>query len=247
MRSYGQFCPVAKAAELFCERWTALILRDLAGGATRFAQLRRGVPLASPTLLSRRLKELESEGVIERRRSSTGRSWTYHLTPAGAEFAPLIQALGVWGQRWSRRELEKHEANLTLLMWAMELHVNPKAFGARRCVVRLTFTDQPAGTQHWWFVNEHGQTDVCFEDPGFEVDLYLRTTLPDMIYIYRGDLALERALEQERFTAHGIGWARKQLPRWLARSPLADIKSQRTKLKSRRDVPESGPQPSPQS
>jgi len=75
MRSYGQFCPIAKAAELFCERWTALILRDLAAGATRFSQLRRGVPLASPTLLSRRLKELEAEGIIERRRPGTRRSW----------------------------------------------------------------------------------------------------------------------------------------------------------------------------
>ena len=57
MRSYGQFCPVAKAAELFCERWTPLIVRDLAAGAARFSELQRGVPLMSPTLLSRRLKQ----------------------------------------------------------------------------------------------------------------------------------------------------------------------------------------------
>src|SRR5262245_27063740 len=129
MRTYGQFCPIAKAAELFCERWTALILRDLVAGATRFGQLKRGVPLASPTLLSRRLKELESEGVIERRRPPNGRGWTYHLTAAGREFAPLIQALGVWGQRWTRRELARHEINLTLLMWALEISVKPAAFG----------------------------------------------------------------------------------------------------------------------
>jgi DNA-binding HxlR family transcriptional regulator len=94
MRSYGQFCPIAKAAELFCERWTALILRDLVAGATRFAELKRGVPLASRTVLSRRLKKLEAEGVIERRRSGTARRWTYHLTPAGKEFAPILE--GLW-------------------------------------------------------------------------------------------------------------------------------------------------------
>lgn len=119
MRSYGQFCPIAKASELFCERWTALILRDLVAGATRFSQLRRGVPLMSPTLLSRRLKELEAEGIIVRRRRAGGSSWTYHLTRSGEEFAPILQALGVWGQRWSRRELAKHEMNLTLLIWAI--------------------------------------------------------------------------------------------------------------------------------
>ena len=131
MRSYGQFCPVAKAAELFCERWTALILRDLAGGATRFSELQRGVPLASPTILSRRLKELETEGVVERRRSPSGGAWTYHLTPAGAEFAPIVEALGVWGQRWSRRDLAEHEVDLGLLVWAMEKSVRPDAFESR--------------------------------------------------------------------------------------------------------------------
>src|SRR5258706_11697715 len=60
MKSYGQFCPVAKAAELFCERWTGLILRDLVAGASRFSELKNGVPFSSPTLLSRRLKQLEA-------------------------------------------------------------------------------------------------------------------------------------------------------------------------------------------
>ncbi len=228
MRSYDQFCPIAKAAELFCNRWTALILRDLTAGATRFAQLRRGVPAVSPTLLSRRLKELEQEGVIERRRSGRGHGWTYHLTPAGREFAPLIEALGVWGQRWSRRELARHERNLTLLIWAMELRARPAAFGDRRCVVKITFTDQPEATRHYWFINEHGHADVCVKDPGFEVDRYLATTLSDMIYIYRGDLPLTLALERRRIQAHGVGWARRQLSAWLPRSPFAHVKSLRT-------------------
>ena len=232
MRSYGQFCPIAKASELFCERWTALILRDLVAGATRFSQLRRGVPLASPTLLSRRLKELEAEGIIERRRSGAKHNWTYHLTPAGKEFAPILHALGVWGQRWSRRDLAKHEVNLTLLIWAIELGVKPEAFGERRCIVRLTFTDQPEGVRHWWFINEGGQAELCVKDPGFEVDLYLVATLPGMIQIYRGDLSLARALDQGQLEAHGAGWARRALSRWLVPSSFARVKSQRTETRA---------------
>jgi hypothetical protein len=185
------------------------------------------VPLASPTLLSRRLKELEAEGIVERRRSDSGRGWTYHLTRAGREFAPLIEGLGVWGQRWSRRQLADHEINLGLLIWGLELSVRPDAFGARRCVVRLTFTDQPEGARHWWFVNEGGRVELCVEEPGFEVDLYLAATLPVMIYIYRGDLPLARALDQGRLEVHGSAWARKALPRWLAPGPLARVASQR--------------------
>jgi len=227
MKSYGQFCPVAKAAELFCERWTPLILRDLATGATRFSELRRGVPLMSPTLLSRRLKQLEAEGVITRRPALKGRGHTYHLTDAGREFAPLVERLGVWGQRWSRRALEEHEIDLGLLIWAMERSVNAKAFAADRTVVRLQLTDQPKGKGMWWFVNEAGAVELCLHDPGHETDLYLACTLPDMIYIERGDLPLARALESGRLEALGERSVVSKLADWLNLSPLTTVGSQR--------------------
>jgi DNA-binding HxlR family transcriptional regulator len=110
VRTYGQFCPISKAAEVFCGRWTPLILRDLGKGVSRFSELQRGVARVSPTLLSRRLRELEAEGLVERRRSDSGRGWTYHLTAPGQDLIPLVHALGVWGQRWSRRELMDHES-----------------------------------------------------------------------------------------------------------------------------------------
>lgn len=227
MKSYGQFCPVAKAAELFCERWTPLILRDLAAGASRFSELHRGVPLMSPTLLSRRLKQLEAEDVVERRRSSKGKTWTYHLTPAGEEFVPLVEALGVWGQRWSRRQLAGNEVDLGLLLWTLERSVKADAFGAEQAVVRLRFSDQPSGKKLWWFVNSDGRCQLCLEDPGFEVTLYLACTLPDMIHIVRGDLPLARALARDRLEAVGSTSARKRLAAWLNLSPLARIGSQR--------------------
>jgi len=227
MKSYGQFCPVAKASEIFCERWTALILRDMAGGATRFSQLKRGIPLASPTLLSRRLKQLEAEGVVERRRSQSGNSWTYHLTPAGLEFVPIVEALGIWGQRWSRRELAEHEVNLDLLLWAMENSVHPDAFGGRRTLVEMQFPDQPRHKRRWWFLNENGACVLCIKEPGFDVDLYISAGLRDMIYIWRGDLPLAEAMDSRRLEAHGGTAALRALPGWLGVSTLAHVKSQR--------------------
>ena len=227
MKSFGQFGPVAIAAELFCERWTPLILRDLATGVTRFSELRRGVPLASPTLLSRRLKELEAEGIVERRRVPGTRHMSYHLTPAGAEFAPLVEALGVWGQRWARRELQKHEADLGLLIWALQRSVHPEVFGKARTIVELRFPEQPKAKQRWWFVNEGGEVDLCLEHPGSEVDLYLTVSLRDMILIWRGDLPLRRAMDEGRLQAEGSAAVRRALPRWLGVSTLAHIQSQR--------------------
>lgn len=227
MKSYGQFCPVAKAAELFCARWTPLIVRDLALGATRFSELRRGVPLASPTILSRRLAQLEAEGVIERRRAADGGRWTYHLTKAGHDFVPVVLALGTWGQRWSRRALAEHEVDLGLLLWAVERSAHADAFGAGRSVVEVTFTDLPRHKRRWWFLNEAGRTELCLDPPGQETDLHLSVRLTDMILIWRGDLPLPRALADGRLEAHGSRSAERALPGWLGLSPLAHVASRR--------------------
>ena len=227
MKSYGQFCPVAKAAELFCERWTPLIIRDLAAGASRFSEIQRGVPLMSPTLLSRRLKQLEAENVIERVPLSSGKGHGYRLTPAGVEFVPLVQELAVWGQRWSRRQLAEGEIDLGLLVWALERNVNASAFGARQCVVRLRLADQPQAKQLWWFVNKDDHCELCLEDPGLEVDLYLESTLPDMIYIVRGDLSLARAMDDGKIEAIGSTQTQRALAKWMNFSPITKIKSKR--------------------
>ena len=235
MRTYGQFCPVAKAAELFCERWTPLILRDLALGASRFSELQRGVPLASPTILARRLAQLVAEGVVERRGEPRGRR-TYHLTPAGQDFVPVVMALGLWGQRWSRRELAAHEVDLGLLLWAVERGAHPDAFGGDRAVIELLFPEQPEQKRRWWYLNEHGRAELCLEPPGGEVTLYLQVSLRDMIRIWRGDLPLARALDDGVLEAHGGSAAVHALPRWLGVSPIADVASRRAEL----DLPRRG-------
>ena len=228
MKGYGQFCPVAKAAELFCERWTPLIVRDLATGATRFSELKRGVPLMSPTLLSRRLKQLEAEGIVERKRAPNGKSWTYHLSASGSEFVPMVTALGVWGQRWSRRQLAEGEVDVSLLAWSLERSVDAAAFGNASTVVRMGFTDQATAKSRWWFINRNGGCELCLEDPGHEVDLYLTTTVPDMIYIVRGDLSLTRALDEGRLDVMGPRPLRSRLRKWLNLSPLAKVRSRRS-------------------
>lgn len=221
MRSYGQFCPVAKTAEVFCPRWTALILRNITWGAHRYSEIRRGVPMMSQTLLSQRLRDLESEGIILRRKS--GRSVSYFLTEAGRELAPLIEAMGVWGQRWGRRELVEGEIDLDLLLWGIERGARADAFG-RRGVVRIEFIDQPHNKLVWWFLNEDDRCQLCTDDPGGETDLFLAATLVDLIRIYRGDISLESALGDGRVEAIGKATACAALPVWLNLSPLAAVR-----------------------
>lgn len=82
MKGYGQFCPVAQAAEVLTERWTPLVIRELAlVGSRRFNDIQRGVPLMSSSLLTKRLRQLERAGLVERRARLNGKGTEYHLTP----------------------------------------------------------------------------------------------------------------------------------------------------------------------
>lgn len=228
-RRYGQFCPVAKAAEIFCERWNALILRELGAGSTRFSELRRGVPLMSTSMLARRLKELEREGVIARL-AAPGAAGSYRLTEAGREFLPVVEALGTWGQRWTRRTLDPGEVDHALLLWDMERTVRGDAFGPGRTTIRLELPDRPAGGRLWWFVNERPAAELCVKDPGFEVDVFLRARTADLIHVWRGDLSLARALGEDRLEAIGPGRILARLGDWLNLGPLARVAPARNDL-----------------
>jgi DNA-binding HxlR family transcriptional regulator len=230
LKSYNQFCPIAKAAEIFCERWTALIIRDLGGGATRFSQLQRGVPLASPTLLSQRLKQLEAEGIIRREKAEDGRGWTYHLTEAGQEFGPLVMALGEWGQRWSRRDLVENEIDLGLLLWALEKGAKPEIFGPDRTVIEMEMPDQPEHKRHWWFLNEGGRCELCLKQPDRDIQIFVSVSLPDIIRVWRGDITLPHAIETGKLEVHAGRKLRSAFAAWLAINPLADIKSRRGEM-----------------
>ncbi len=122
---YGQFCPVSMAAEVFCSRWTPLILRELLCGTTRFNDLRRGVPRMSPALLSKRLKELEKAGIVSVSRGKGG-SVEYGLTPAGHDLRGVIVGLGMWGSRWVESQLSLRNLDPTLLMWDMRRNLVPE-------------------------------------------------------------------------------------------------------------------------
>jgi len=114
MKTFGQFCPLAQAAQLLCERWTLLVVRELVAGSTRFSDLQRGVPLMSPTLLSARLKQLTAAGVVAR--TGNKGKYSYELTEAGRELTPIVQLLGAWGHRWVQTSLVVEDLDASLLM-----------------------------------------------------------------------------------------------------------------------------------
>ena len=193
--SYGQFCPVAVAAEIVCSRWTALVLRELLCGTTRFNDLRRGVPRMSPTLLSKRLKELEEAGVVVTVPTGQAGVVDYRLTDAGEELRGVIESLGVWGQRWVESSVTLKNLDPSLLMWDMRRHLRPEPLPPRRCTVSFTYPELSDARKSWWLVIDDGKVDLCGFDPGYEVDLYVRSSLHSMTAVWMGHATLKGEVE----------------------------------------------------
>jgi len=220
MTRYGQFCPMAKAAEIVAERWTLLIIREFLAGSTRFNDLRRGVPLMSPALLSQRLQQLEHEGIIERQQVPSRGTHEYRLTEAGRALAPVVRHLGEWGGQWALGRLDERDLDVTLLMWAMRRRVDPAAFGSRRAVVAFDFTDVPQAKRYWWLVNNGKEVELCPKDPGFEVDLHVTVDLQIMVKIWVGALPLNSALRNGLLELSGMRELQQQFKSWLLLSPF---------------------------
>lgn len=232
MRGYGQFCPVAQAAEVIAERWTPLVIRELLLGSQRFNDIQRGVPLMSPALLTKRLKTLEMCGIIERR-SRAGGGHEYHLTQAGEELRPWVELMGVWGQRWVRRPVTPEEADPALLMWDVRRSINVERLPDERVVVRFDFRGAPKGKRSWWLVLERPEPDLCLSDPGFGVALTVRTDAVTLASVWVGDLDLKGAIRSRLIILEGPSHLRRAFPGWLSLSPVTEVKSARYSPSSR--------------
>lgn len=218
---YGQFCPVAMAAEVVCTRWTALVLRELLAGSTRFNDLRRGVPRMSPTLLSKRLKELELAGIVQRMPSPRDGNPEYRLTPAGEDLKPVVFGLGIWGQRWIEAQTSLKNLDPSLLMWDMRRNLDPRPMPKRRCVIQIMYPELAPARRNWWLIVEGSTVDLCSVDPGFEVDLYVSTDLRTMTAVWMGLSSIEAELRSGRVLLTGDPEIRASMRQWLGLSPFA--------------------------
>jgi DNA-binding HxlR family transcriptional regulator len=219
--SYGQFCPVAMAAEIVCSRWTALVLRELLCGTTRFNDLRRGLPLMSPSLLSKRLRELEEAGVIATKPMGRSGAVEYRLTQAGEDLRPVVMALGRWGQRWVESGLSLKNLDPSLLMWDMRRNLDPTPLPPKRCNISFHYPEVRAGKQSWWLVIDGPAVDLCSTDPGFDVDLYVRASLRSMTSVWMGLTTVAREVASGEIELIGDAALAKSMQRWLGLSPFA--------------------------
>jgi DNA-binding HxlR family transcriptional regulator len=230
MISYGQFCPVAKTAEVFGDRWTPIIMRELCFGARGFGELLAAAPLISRTVLAQRLKELAQAGVvyIEAKPKGKGRGHLYGLTSAGEDFRPIVELMSVWGQCWGQGLIGPDDLDPKMLVWGMRRQIDPGEIPAHGFVIRFEFRGLPKtdrSPRYWWLVLRPDDIEVCLKAPVREVDAVIAADLMTFTKVWLGYLGLLPALESGAISLHGAPRALRTARRLLALPDQPMVKS----------------------
>lgn len=221
--TYGQYCPLALAAEVLGERWSILVLSRLLDGCERFAEIRRGLPRIPVSTLTARLRSLEEAGLLMRTRGDRSR---YCLTEAGRALGPIVDELTAWGHAWGR-DMDLDDLDPRFLAWSMHTRLNVAAMPPGRTVLKFQFSGVPANCRYFWLVHEAGAVDMCLKDPGFEVDVEVRSDLRLFVEAWRGFRSLRQEIERGAIRVTAGVAQRRALPDWLLLSMAAPVERRR--------------------
>lgn len=220
MLDYGQFCTVARGAEVLGERWTLLVIRELLCGSTHFNELRRGVPRMSTSLLSARLRTLEECAVV--RRTGEGRCTAYELTAAGEALRPIVMAIGHWGAEWIGSQMNEQRLDGGLLMWDVRRFVRLELFPTnRRVVIQFHFPDARDREQNWWLVVESRHAELCRDDPGHDLTLVVESSVAALTAVWTGDRRPEEVVRSREVRVIGPGRDAESFWGWLGTSAFS--------------------------
>jgi DNA-binding HxlR family transcriptional regulator len=216
MTGYGQFCSMARAHEILGGRWTLLIVRELLCSATRFNDIRRGIPRISRTMLSERLQELVAAGAVSRADGPHGPE--YALTEAGQELASLVGALGTWGQRWLPRHAAAEDLDLDPLLIDMQRRVRFEALPKEPMVVRFDIYRNKTR----FMLLKPVEASVCVTNPGFPEPLRVKSPLPALVAWWRGDSGFAEA-QRMGLSVEGPRPLARAFPAWFDRYLFAGV------------------------
>ncbi|MCW8869279.1 MAG: helix-turn-helix transcriptional regulator [Proteobacteria bacterium] len=221
-QSYNQFCPIAKACEIIEPRWTLLILCEMWSGSSRFNEIKKGVPGMSPTLFSKRLKEMILKGIISRERIPHSKQFNYKITPTGQELAPIVYALGQWAHKHVNAEISLQTLDAGLLMWNMRRNIDCSAIKSGKTVIEFILTEGKSEPDCYWLIIKPGyDVDLCMKDPGFDVDLYVKADLKALTSVWMGLSSMLHEVAQDKIILLGDQELAKSIDQWMIKSKFA--------------------------
>lgn len=217
-KPYGIICPITRACDILEPRWTIPILSELWAGSTKFNELRRGIGSISPALLSKRLKQLEDHGLVERLEDPATGTVDYIRTQMAIDLEPALNALALWAQRYIEAEIAC-DVNLSSLAWKMRKYIDPDELPRRRVVIQFHFRDDGLDYDTYWLVVKPGEpVQVCSSIPGFDVDLWVETTVQSLSAVLLSRSTVARETDAGRMFLSGDALLARTMQRWLKTS-----------------------------
>lgn len=222
----GSLCPAVKAADMIGDKWILLILRELFLGANRYNAFQRALPRISPTVLSKRLKQMEEDGLLIKKTIAGEKATEYRLTKCGRELAPLVNYMSKWGLRWARRRMNEEDLDVGCFMWDFHRSLNTAELPDGETVFSIAFSDLDAHSK-WWLVAKGDVVDLCTDDPGKEIDLYISSTLPALAEVWMGDTEVSSAIKADDVMLTGPAYLTRTASQWFPKSRYADVRPKR--------------------
>lgn len=215
--SYKQFCPIAKATEILGERWTILIVREILMGASRFTEIQRGLGDISPALLTNRLKALEANNMVIKRKIPGQRGFEYFPTEATENLLPVLVSLGEWGLTWARHTLWEGDFDVEFLMRYLERSVDPEKIPGKETVVLFKFKDlaEVQEQSDFWLLVEGNDVQLCLKDPGRDISVYFNCTVRTMHDVWMGDRTYKEAIAAGDLIVEGEPGLTRNIRSWL--------------------------------
>jgi len=214
MYDYGEACPISMAASVLCERWTLQIIRELFFGSTKYSEIQKFIPNISPSLLRDRLRSLESQGLVIRKRAERGNRYEYFLTPSGKALAPVLTAMGKWGMRHAREGMTDKANTASGLVRDFAGGLNVDELPSGNTSIQLNLTDVDDSPRRYIHVRD-GEVEVCDTDLGFETDVYITSTLDLMTRIWYGEVEMTYAIESGAMKVVAAPVYSRRITRWL--------------------------------
>ena len=201
-----EYCAFTKAVEHLGDRWSLLIVRELAlFGRQGFNTLATGLPgRVSRSVLAAKLHKLEEIGLVARDPSESGRAAPYCLTPAGEELVPTLQSLWAWAEHWIPEDPEMAKRDPTVILWWLRHRVDRSAAPPRQVAIEIQMRDaHPDRT--WLLLARDADANVCLEDPmlGDDRYVYVEAGASDLLPIARGLRTWSAAIHDGSVSAYG--------------------------------------------
>jgi DNA-binding HxlR family transcriptional regulator len=217
VRTYGQFCPIARASELIAERWTPIIIRNLLTGCRTFTDIRQGAPGIPTALLAQRLNTLVRHGIVGSRPGPSGRGKVYELTEKGRALKAVCDAMGHWGAQWL--EIEPHHLEPAYVLWATTKLVDVAALPERTVVVRFDMRDRP--DEHYWLILRRPHPELCTRGLGYTEDVTASTDSSCLVDIHLTRTTYGEAIRSGRLVLEGPPTLTRGFTSWIRSSPFA--------------------------